>query len=339
MKYKLNELPIRTTNSFKINDLEIELELNELNTNKLYNIQGIEVEQKIKEERITSRIGLEFKKYIEVKINVKKVYKEPIIITYNFNDNDTLVSNIIINYEENSKADLIIKYISEDNNKQFNYLKEEVNAKKNSKGYITYLNYLNNVSTNLMAFEDKIDDNSSITHNLIDLTGNIRIYNAYMESNGYSSKNYFNNIYIGKNNDLIDINYYFKNIGKKSLNNLKVEGVLDNNSSKKFRGTIDFIKGSTDSIGEEYENCLLLTDECISRSLPMMLCHEESVIGSHGESTGKIDEDKLFYLMCKGLSEQEAKKLIIMSNFTSIINEIEDTKLKEEIIFLIETLI
>lgn len=339
MKYKLNELPIKTTNNFKINDVEVELDLNELNTNKFYDIKGIKVEQKIIKSNITSKIGLEFKKYLEVKINISKVYNEPIYITYNFSNNDTLISNLIINYEENSKADIIIKYISDDNNKHFNYLKEEVIAKENSKGIVTYLNNLNSKSTNMIAFLDQVDDNASITHNLIDLKGNIRIYNAYMESNGYSSKNYFNNIYIGKNNDLIDINYYFKNIGKKSYNDLKVEGVLDGNSSKKFRGTIDFIEGSTNSVGKEYENCLLLTDQCRSRSLPMMLCHEESVEGAHGESTGKIDEDKLFYLMCKGLTKKDAEKLIIMSNFTNILNNLNDTQLKDEIISLIEELI
>ena len=47
MKYKLNELPIKTTNNFKINDVEVELDLNELNINKSYDIEGIAVEQNI----------------------------------------------------------------------------------------------------------------------------------------------------------------------------------------------------------------------------------------------------------------------------------------------------
>ena len=50
-------------------------------------------------------------------------------------------------------------------------------------------------------------------------------------------------------------------------------------------------------------------------------------------SSGKIDNEKLFYLMSKGISEEEAKKLIIKANFkivldyilnNDIINEIEE---------------
>ena len=71
----------------------------------------------------------------------------------------------------------------------------------------------------------------------------------------------------------------------------------------------------------------------------MMLCHEEEVNGTHAESTGKISEDKLFYLMCRGMSESDAKKLIIKSNFTTIIDKISDNKTKEEVLELIDKLL
>ena len=336
MKKKLNKLPIKTTNNFNINDVEVDIEINELNTDKLYEVEGIEVKQTIKEEKITSRVGLEFNKYLELTITVDKTYNNPILVNYNFTNNDYLISNIIINYENNSNANFIFTYKSLDNNKHFNYLKEIVNMKENSLGTITYINLMNDNSTIIESFEDKVLDNASLTHNLIDITGNIRLYNSYLESIGYESKNYFNNIYLGTNNDLIDINYYLKNIGKKSITNLKVEGCLKDTSKKTFRGTIDFLEGSTKSEGIENENCILLSDTTRSRSLPMLLCHEEDVIGAHGESTGKIDKDKLFYLETRGLTRKEAEKLIVMANFTSIIDLIENEELKEEIIKKIE---
>lgn len=339
MKYKVNELPIKTTNNFKINDLEIELNLEELNTDKLYSVDGIKVKQEIKEESITSKIGLTFKKYLEVIINIEDKVKESVRINYSFSNNETLISKIIINYEKNTSCDFIISYDSIDDKKHFNYLVEVVNMKENSTGSITYINNLNNKSTNIMSFEGKLFENSDLKHNLIDLNGKIRIYNSYLESASCQSKNLFNNIYIGKKDSIIDMNYYFKIAGKNSYNNLKVEGMLDDNSKKNFRGTLDFIEGSKDSIGLEYENTLLLSDEAVSRSLPMMLCHEEEVTGNHAESTGKINEDKLFYLMSRGMSKEKARKLIIKSNFTNIINEIDDDVTKEEVIKLIDKLV
>ena len=336
MKKRLNKLPIKTTNNFNINDVEVDIDINELNIKNNYEVNGIEVKQIIKEESITTRVGLEYNKYLELTITVDKNYNEPILVNYNFTDNDYLVSKININYKQNTKADIVFTYKSLDNNNHFNYLKEVINAEENSIGTISYINLMNDISTNIMSFEDKVLENSSITHNLIDIGGKVRLYNSYLESIGYESKNYFNNIYLGINNDLIDINYDMKNIGKRSINNLKIEGALNDSSKKNFRGTIDFLEGSTKSDGQENENCVLLSDNTRARSLPMLLCHEEDVIGAHGEATGKIDKNKLFYLKTRGLSEKEAIKLIVMANFTSIINNIKNYNLIEEIIKRIE---
>ena len=336
MEYKLNKLPIKTTNNFNVNSLSIDLDLNELNTDKLYVVDGIEVIQEIKKEKITSRVGLEFNKYLDLTITVDKNYNKPIFVNYNFENSDVLVSKININYKENCNADFIITYKSLDTNKHINHLKEVVNMEENSTGTISYINLMSDDSVIIMSYEDKVLESASITHNLIDITGSTRIYNSYLESIGYNSKNYFNNIYLGTNNDLIDMNYDLKNIGKKSINNLKVEGALKDTSKKTFRGTIDFKEGSTKSDGQENENCILLSDKARSRSVPLLLCHEEDVIGAHGESTGKIDKDKLFYLETRGLTRKEAEKLIVMANFTSIINLIKDESLIEEIIKRIE---
>ena len=333
---KLNELRSKTTNGFKVNNLDIDLDLKELNTNKKYVVNGIEVSQSIKEDTITSNIGLTYSKYLELTISVDKVYNKPILVNYNFENEDYIVSKVIINYKKNSKCNFIFNYKSLDNNKHFNYLVEEINTEEYSTGSITYINNLNDNSTNIMSFNDTVLAESSITHNLIDINGSIRIYNSDLNSVGYNSKNYFNNIYLGKDNDLIDINYDMKNIGKSSINNLKVEGCLKDNSKKVFRGIVDFQEGSTKSTGIENENCILLSDTCISRSVPILLCHEDDVVGAHGESTGKINEDKLFYLMSRGMSYEESTKLIIISNFNSIINEIEDDYIKEEILNTIE---
>ncbi len=338
MKYRLNTLTPKTTNHFKINDFEIELEKQKVKEISNYQIDGKELEKikvktTIKEEKLDTKIGLDFPKYLEIKITVPKntVLNNPIQLTHSFQKEELLPTNIIIHYEKSSQANFIIKSDSMDSNTHWNYTKESINLEENSKGNITYWNNLNHNSINMIAFEGIIKENTQLTHNLIDNGGNIRVYNADINNEGYQAKNYFHMIYIGKENQKIDMNYNFKNISKKSMNKLTVEGVLSDYSEKNFRGIIDFKKGSVDSIGEENENCVLLSDTCKSRSLPMLLCEEENVVGSHGESSGKVSKDKLFYLMSRGFSKKEAERFIIMANFNNIIKEIQNIQLQEEI--------
>ncbi len=66
-------------------------------------------------------------------------------------------------------------------------------------------------------------------------------------------------------------------------------------------------------------------------STPLLLCGEDDVEGAHAVSTGKIDEDILFYLMTRGLSEVEAKKVVVEASFAPVFEKIEDGALREQI--------
>lgn len=321
MKYVLNETPIRTSNNFKINDFIVDLDIKKDNFSK-YEISNINYNESIK-DNFNSKIGLKDDKYLNIDIDAK----DNIMIKNTFDESNYLVSQININLKENINSNIIILYKSE--KEVFNNSKIVINAKKNSKSNISIINLLNNDSKSLISIENTEEDNSDVTINFIDLGGNLKISNYYSKLDGINSKNNFNNIYMGINDDKIDMNFYLANNNKNTTGYILSNGSLDNNSYKAFKGTIDFIEGSSKSIGEENENCIMLSDTCISRSLPMLLCHEEDVQGAHGVSTGKIDESKLFYLMSKGISEKEAKKLIINANFNDIINEITNEEIRQ----------
>ena len=335
MKYSLNKLDLKTTNGFKINDIKIDIDIPIINDFKEYDIVNNSLNDnnilitKVN-KKLTSRIGLEFDKYYNISITIPKGLKlnEPIEFKYLFENNDLLIDNFNILFEEDSKADIIINHVSKDDNKHFHHLKINIKSNKYSDGSVTYINNLNDNSYNFVAIENDALPHSNIKTNIIDIGCMTKLYNVF--TNTYeSAKNKLNSIYIGKDNNIIDINYTLNNVGKSSINEMKVEGVLDDNAKKNFRGTIDFKKGCSESIGEENENCVLLSDSCMSRSLPSLLCHEENVVGAHGVSSGKIENDKLFYIMSRGFDKKEAEKLIVKTNLNTIIHEIPNETLQD----------
>ena len=77
---------------------------------------------------------------------------------------------------------------------------------------------------------------------------------------------------------------------------------------------------------------MLLSDKAHSKALPMLLCTEEDVEGNHSSSAGKIDDDVLFYIMSRGISEKDAMKLIVKSKFNKILENVKNIELKEQIL-------
>lgn len=345
MKVELNKLPVKTTNHFHINECILDLTVPEYKGYQDLSIQGevdsLQIEEVLKEETITSKIGLKFSKYKELKITIPKgvEIQNPILIDYIFREDDCFIDKIIIEYEEDSKCNFMITYLSADEGSHFHHLIEEVTSKKNSKGNITYINMMNQNSMNFIAMENKNYQNSEIIHNYIDIGGNIRVYNIDAELLEENSFNHINTIYVGNQKDQIDMNYNIKNIAKNTNSQIVVEGTIDEECQKTFRGTIDFIPGCENSIGIENENCILLSDNCVSKSLPQLLCGEENVTGAHGVSSGKISSEKLFYLMSRGYEKKDAERLIIMTNFHKIIKQIPSEYVQEFITNNIERMI
>ncbi len=67
-----------------------------------------------------------------------------------------------------------------------------------------------------------------------------------------------------------------------------------------------------------------------------MLCEEENVVGSHGVSSGKVSDEKLFYIMSRGLSRKDAERLIVLANFSSILKDIPSEEIRESIMRQVE---
>ena len=347
-EYVLNSTPVRTANNFGINDVLVKLDdisASEFEnimiiTSEMYKLEIKNNDLKFREDNLngsnnnlSSKIGLELEKNYELEIKVPKgnILKEPVIINCEFDDdNKYLVDNIKIILEEGSSAEFILKYNGEED--AIHYLKQETILKENSYAKVIIANMLNKTANSLIAIENTVDNNAKIDYVIADLGGKNKISNYYTNLKGDFSENNLKTIYLGTDEDLIDINYNIEVYGKNAKCNIETEGAINGKSHKNFKGTIDFKKGCENSKGIENENCMILSDTAKSKSLPMLLCREENVEGEHGVSSGKIDESKLFYIMTKGISKKDAKKIIVKANFSKILNEIHDENLQSKII-------
>ena len=159
---------------------------------------------------------------------------------------------------------------------------------------------------------------------MVEFGGKYNVVNYYAKLAGYKSVNKLHSIYLGKEEQKIDLNYITELYGEKTNVDIEVNGALKDKARKNFKGTIDFKTGSKKAKGKENEYCTLLSDTSYSKALPMLLCTEDDVEGEHSTATGKVDEKALFYIMTRGISEKEAKKMIVKARFNSVIQGIKE---------------
>ena len=142
----------------------------------------------------------------------------------------------------------------------------------------------------------------------------------------------FEAVYFGDGKRKLDFNYVIHQRGKRTQATMNVRGALAEQSNKIFRGTLDFQKGAKGSTGRELEEVIILSPGTRNRSVPLMLAAEDEVDGHHAVSVGRLDEEKIFYLMSRGLDKSEAERLIVEAAFAPVIEKILDDSLRSELL-------
>ena len=362
---ELNETPVRTAKNFNINSIKLDnvdipnkinsfnnveilgetskIKIEQLNkSNTTYDLKkecpnGLEVQEN--NCNLTYGLGKEFLSQIKeqanqkIKLTIDSKTNKEIQINFKFDKEDlTLVENIEIIANENTSSTIILKYESKKNIEAYHNGIIKLLAKNNSNVNVILINLMNEKSNNFLAIENKLEENASVKYTIVDFGGKNSITNYYSNLIGDNSNNILNTIYLGKENQLFDLNYIAELRGKKCNIDIDVQGALKDFAKKHFKGTIDFKKGCKKSIGNENEACMILSDTAKSIALPMLLCSEEEVEGNHSSSAGKIGEKELFYIMSRGFELKEAMKLMVRARFNKILNNIKNEELKEKVL-------
>ena len=338
-KLKVNDTPVRTARNFKINNIEVELDLPE----KIAEFKNVEIindkssiDSEVSNATLTYGTGkiLEESNYETANSKVRiqtSNKKEDIRIRYNFDDNSVNLINQI-EIVANGDTNVIIEYKSQTSQRCLHNGIIRAIANEDAKLNVTIVNLLNENSDNFEAIENRLEKNSKVNYTIIDIGGKTSVSNYYSNIIGENADNDLKSIYLGIGEQKKDINYIAELRGTKTNIDIDVQGALKDSAKKNFKGTIDFKKGSKKAKGDENEYCMLLSDKAKSIALPMLLCTEEDVEGNHSTASGKVDEKQLFYIMTRGISYKEAVKLIVKSKFNKIIERIFDEELKDEIL-------
>jgi len=90
-------------------------------------------------------------------------------------------------------------------------------------------------------------------------------------------------------------------------------------------------RGAKKAKGNESEVVLLLDKTVRSDAIPALWCSEDDVQANHSASAGQIDENKLYYMMSRGLSIDEAKLLMVEASFNPVIDTLPSDTMRESI--------
>ena len=119
----------------------------------------------------------------------------------------------------------------------------------------------------------------------------------------------------------------------------KIKSVLDKNSKAIFQGKIFVDKKAQKTDGYQLSKAILLDKESEFNSKPELEIYADDVKCSHGSTSGSLEEDAIFYLMSRGISRDESKKLLIKGFLIDAIETITSEEIKKYFLNKLEKVI
>lgn len=119
-------------------------------------------------------------------------------------------------------------------------------------------------------------------------------------------------IAVGDGNQTQDTGAKMIHLAPHTKSNIISKSIARNGGNATYRGTVNISKNATDSISTIKCDTFVLDDKSKSDTIPKNIVDNDSSRLEHEATVSKISEEKLFYLMSRGIDIDKATELIIM---------------------------
>lgn len=301
---------------------------------KYYMTKGVKVD----ENRLTALHAALMNGGVFLYVPKNVVIEEPIQAVFVHDDEKaTLFNHVIVVAEDNSSVTYVENYISTVNvDNGITNLIAEVYAKGNAtvhygavdqlaEGYTSYINRrgIAEKDANIEWALGLMNDGSAVYENDTHLVGD----GSYATSK---------TVVVGRGPQTENFTTRIIHHGKHTTGFILNHGVMQDSSTAIFNGIGQIENGAQRSDAVQETRVLMLSEKARGDANPILLIEEDDVTAGHAASVGKVDPMQLYYLMSRGIPEDQAERLIIHGFLSPVVNDIPIETVRKQLTELIE---
>lgn len=129
-------------------------------------------------------------------------------------------------------------------------------------------------------------------------------------------------IYYADEGQHFDLQPYIRHIAPHAVSDTTYKGALQGHSRTVFRGNVLVGEEARGTETDENNRSLILTDGARADSTPFLEILCSDVTAGHGSATGQVDSRHLFYAQSRGISREEALRLIVYGFFREVLERL-----------------
>ena len=246
------------------------------------------------------------------------------------------IPRVLIVAGNDSVSNVIESYASIGNTKHFSNSVTEIIVGQGSILNYTKTQDYNESTYHVSTTDVEVQANARFSSMNLDIGSRLARNNLNIKMVGEGGLARINGAYVVSRSQHIDNQEIIDHdVGNNDSNEI-YKGILDGHSRSVFHGSIIVREKAAGVNANQVDKNLLLSNTAEADTKPAFWVYCDDVRCGHGAACGQIDEDAIFYLMSRGVTEEQAKRILIRAFVAEVIDTVENDTLKEYLQYVVE---
>ncbi|SEB69106.1 Fe-S cluster assembly protein SufD [Microbacterium hydrocarbonoxydans] len=215
----------------------------------------------------------------------------------------------------------------------------EIIVRDGAKLTVISLQQWQDAAVHTSAHQARVDADATLKHFVISFGGGVVRVNPSVELAGAGSEGYLYGLSYADAGQHLESQVYLHHKGPHTKGDVLYKGALQGEGAHSvWIGDVLIGADATGTDSYEANRNLVLTEGARADSIPNLEIETGDILGAgHASATGRFDDEQLFYLQARGISEEEARRLVVLGFLTDIVQRLGIPALETELLDAIET--
>ncbi|MEB4613028.1 Fe-S cluster assembly protein SufD [Leucobacter sp. M11] len=175
--------------------------------------------------------------------------------------------------------------------------------------------------------------NASLKHIVVSLGGKVVRVNPSIHLNTDGGGTEALGAYFADAGQHLEQQVYIDHDAAHTRSRVTYKGALQGEGARTvWIGDVLIRQSGTGTDSYEQNRNLVLSDGTRADSIPNLEIETGDIAGAgHASATGRFDDEQLFYLMSRGISEEDARKLVVRGFLLEVVNQIGNAEIEQRL--------
>ena len=286
------------------------------------------------EDRIAAIAWTNASKTLLVNVPANEEIDKPIFLTVRPEELAAKALHIFVNVGANARATIVLDHVGKGSLAE----NVEILLDQGSKLDFVSIQDWDDGSSHISTQFTRLGRDSMLKHVVVSLGGDlVRITpSVALDSAGADIQMY--GVYLAESENYFEHRPYVDHIAENCVSNVAYKGALQGAGAHTvWVGDVLIRESAVGTKSYELNRNLLLTDGTRADSVPNLEIETGKIEGAgHASASGRFDDEQLFYLMARGIGEQEAKRLVVRGFLNEVVQKVGISQVEDRLIASIE---